>query len=290
MRDEPAAPAMQRMVAEINRTHATHFRLGPRLPGGVNDACLLYESDRRCAVLKSNAGSLDDLQVTSRAVDRLRISGYPTPRWLFVGRTENGTTYHIQEFVPGTMAGCPTVTVAQQVVDLIERTAGTDIRPDRDLSERVVTDFRTCVSDLHQAGPAVRDVVERYERLVAQIGPIGLPRGDFVHGDLHWGNVLVHRGRVSAVVDIESCGGGTRAIDYARLLRDTYFPHRIPEPGVRDMIRRAGEHVAGTEALALCTSAAVLDNLRWRVDSRPERIAELIPEFLRLAEDLTPIR
>jgi hypothetical protein len=79
--------------------------------------------------------------------------------------------------------------------------------------------------------------------LVAELGRVALPGGEFVH-------------------------------------------HRIPEPGVRQMVRRAGESAAGPEVLALCTSAAVLDNLLWRVRSRPQRIPAMIRAFGRLADDL----
>lgn len=278
---------VQHVLAEINQAHSARFSLGPRPTGGVNDVWLLYGSDGGRAVLKTNAGALDHLRTTARVVERLRMRGYPTPRWLFTGQTVDGATYHIQEFVPGELAEYPTVMLAKQVIDLVELNAGFDIWPERDLSSPVMTHFAACATDLHRTSPEISDVVDRYERLVAQLGRIELPGGDFVHGDLHWGNVLLHQGLVSGIIDIETCGCGTRAIDYARLLRDTYFPHRMPEPGVRPMIRCAGEAVAGPEVLALCTSVAVLDNLLWRVYRRPQKIPAMIPAFRRLADDLT---
>lgn len=276
----------QRVLAEINHTHGTRFSLGLRPSGGVNDVWLLDEPDGGRAVLKTNAGTLDHLHTTACVVEHLRARGYPTPRWLFTGQIDDGTTYHIQEFVPGKLAERPTVTLARQLIELIELNAGFDVWPERDLSTDQIDQFASCVTDLHRASPEISDVVDRYEQLVAQLGRIDLPGGEFVHGDFHWANVLLHRDQVSGVIDIESGGSGTRAIDYGRLLRDTYFPHRIPEPGVRQMIRCAGEAVAGPEVLALCTSAATLDNLRWRVHCRPQRIPAMIPAFLRLADAL----
>lgn len=88
------------------------------------------------------------------------------------------------------------------------------------------------------------------------------------------------------MIDIESGGSGTRALDYARLLRDTHFPHRVPEPGVPEIIKVAGGTVAGPAVLAVCTSAAVLDNLCWRVQVQHPRLPQLIPAFLDLADDL----
>jgi aminoglycoside phosphotransferase (APT) family kinase protein len=252
----------------------------------VNEVWLLDEPGGERAVLKIDAGTVDHLHATARVVEDLRARGYPTPRWLFTGRIADGTTYHVQEFVPGELAGRPTVMLARQLIELIEVNAGVDVWPERDLSACVVSELASCVADLRSASPEVSDVACRYEQLVARLGRIDLPGGEFVHGDLHWGNVLVHRGQVSGVIDIESGGSGTRAIDYGRLLRDTYFPHRLPEPGVREMIRRAGDAVAGPEVLALCTSAATLDNLCWRVRCRPDRIPAMVPAFLRLADDL----
>lgn len=266
--------------------HSTCFRLGPRPAGGVNDVWLLDASDGTRAVLKTNAASLQNLRITAPAVERLRMRDYPTPRWVFTGQTADGTTYHVQEFVPGHLGGSPTVALAQQVIELVELNAGFSACPDRDASSDVLSQFTTCAAELHRAAPEISGVVDRYEQLVAELGRVAFPGGEFVHGDLHWGNVLVHQGRISGVVDLGTCGSGTRAIDYARLLRDTYFPHRMPEPGVRQIVRRAGESAAGPEVLALCTSAAVLDNLLWRVRSRPQRIPAMIRAFGRLADDL----
>ncbi len=236
---------LHRVLAEINHTHGTHFSLGPRPSGGVNDVWLLDEPDGGRAVLKTNAGTLKHLHTTARVVEHLRARDYPTPRWLFTGQIDDRISYHVQEFVPGELAGRPTVALARQLIDLVELNAGVDVWPERNLSACVINEFESCVSDLQCASPEINDVARRYERLVAQLGRIDLPGGEFVHGDFHWGNVLVHQGQVSGVIDIESGGSGTRAIDYGRLLRDTYFPHRLPEPGVRQMIRRAGEAVAG---------------------------------------------
>ncbi|MFG1815982.1 phosphotransferase [Kribbella sp. NPDC049174] len=156
------------------------------------------------------------------------------------------------------------------------------IATSRPLSSRT---SRACLADLRHAAPELRQVVDRYAHLFDQLGLAELPGGEFAHGDFHFYNVLVHDGRVSAVVDVEACGSGTRAIDYGRLLRDTYFG-ADGNQAVRAMIKRAGEAVAGPDVLAFCAAAAAVDNLHWRVHCRPAKIPSTLPGFERLAVDL----
>ncbi|GAB2665138.1 phosphotransferase [Kribbella swartbergensis] len=253
----------------------------------MNETWFLTGPDRGRAFLKIDAGSLNDLHATAAVVDKLRSRGYPTPRWLFVGQIESGHTYHVQEVVPGELAplGAPATTLGKQLIELVEFNAGFDPRPDRDVSSFVVSHFAACLADLRRAAPGLRPVVDRYAQLADRLGLTELPSGEFVHGDFHFYNVLVRNGRVSAVIDVEACGSGTRAIDYGRLLRDTYFG-ADGNHDVRTMIKRAGEAVAGPEVLAFCTAAAAIDNLHWRVHHRPIKIPSMLPGFERLAIDL----
>ena len=275
------------VLDEINRRHSTQFRLGSRPRGGVNETWFLDGPGQERAVLKVDAGSLSHLHATAAVVDKLRARGYPTPRWLFVGQVESGQTYHVQEFVPGELApiGAPATALGRQLIELVEFNAGFDPWPDRNLSSAVVSHFAACIADLQSAAPELRQVVDRYAHLSEQLGLTELPSGEFAHGDFHFYNILVHEGRVSAVVDVEACGSGTRAIDYGRLLRDTYFGADGNQE-VRAMIKSTGEAVAGPEVLAFCTAAAAIDNLHWRVHCRPVKIPAMLPGFERLAIDL----
>ncbi len=52
---------------------------------------------------------------------------------------------------------------------------------------------------------------------------VTLPESDAVHGDLEAGNILVGRdAQTIGIIDMDACGPGTRALDYAWLLRDAW--------------------------------------------------------------------
>jgi aminoglycoside phosphotransferase (APT) family kinase protein len=75
-----------------------------------------------------------------------------------------------------------------------------------------------------------------------------------VHGDLRLGNVLFHLERVSAVIDIEAVGSGTRAFDYATLL-----DHEPADEHVVQLLVDAASQVAGPSVLAYSFGHVVLD-------------------------------
>ena len=85
------------LLTYINARHATAFELAGKLPGGNQDgAYVLAEPSGRRAVLKQ--------LFAPRALPimrRLHAIGYPTPDVLYSGTADDGTTYLVQEFVPG---------------------------------------------------------------------------------------------------------------------------------------------------------------------------------------------
>lgn len=277
------------VLAEINRDRSTRYLLGPRPRGGVNDTWFLNGPNGDRALLKINAGSLSDLSITASVVDALRTRGYPTPRWRFVGQTASGDTYEVQDFAAGELpphtGHRPSTSMGRQLIDLVESNAGFDPRPDRNVSADVVSQFATDLDGLQQVAPEIGKVVERYAELHDHLGLRELPTGEFVHGDFHFANILSLDDRVTAVVDIEGCGSGTRAVDYGVLLRDTYFG-ASGNPAVRSMFKSAGEAVAGPEVLAFCAAASAIENLHWRVHERPIKIPRMLPGFEQLAIDL----
>lgn len=137
---------------------------------------------------------------------------------------------------------------------------------------------------LQSLGTAEADLVDHYRRLIARIGEVELPTGDLVHGDFNTCNVLMHAGRLSGVIDVDALGSGTRAIDYAWLLRETYVDGA--DPGVIPMLRRAGAAVAGPEVLAYCTAVTALDIVRWLAHHAPAGVPRVIPRLHALADDL----
>jgi len=99
--------------------------------------------------------------------------------------------------------------------------------------------------------------------VVTRLGGIVLPADDAVHGALGSYNILVDNDSI-AIIDLGACGPGTRALDYAWLLRQA---HHDPAPDhVVDRIRTAGQQVAGEEAFTVCLLAAVLEMVASAAD------------------------
>jgi aminoglycoside phosphotransferase (APT) family kinase protein len=283
---------VRRVVDDINHAHDLRFTLHGRCQGGMSGgAWILTDPDGQQVVLKwrANDPTARKAQLAT-TVNRIHATGYPTPRWIAAGVTTAGSSYHVQEFVPGKPASPLRYEAAVLLVDVLERQAGLDPDPAHDRS-RHVTAYVQDDSDhgarafLQGLGQPGRDLLTHFDRLLALHGPVHLPGGDLVHGDFNSCNALLHDGRVSGIIDIEQLGSGTRAIDYGWLLREAYV-----EDAGRDaarLIRRAGEAVAGPAALALCVAATAFDKVWFRANRMPQSVPRVLAGLHQLADDLS---
>ena len=290
--DDPLAAATRDIIAELNDAHGVAFTLQSRFESGMQSgAWLVVDDDKRPAVLKwSRNGSQSDLPRLAGVVERIRGTGYPTPAWLAVGRTASGCTYHLQEFAIGRPSWPLTVAATESLIEVLERQAGLDPDPSRDRSAQV---SRVAVDEsvgglrhtVRQWAPGGDALVARYDELLDSYGVVDLPGGDLVHGDFNTCNVLLHHDAVTAVIDIEELGSGTRAIDYGCLLREAYVQSYDPE--VKRRLRRAGEAVAGPGALAVCADAAAFFIVGFKLRHEPAVMMATLDALHQMADDLT---
>jgi hypothetical protein len=253
------------------------FTVRGRCAGGMQGgAWLLADGRGRQAVLKVCRNALAPRIPGLRdVVARLRASGYPTPAWLASGLTLDGSAYHIADFVPGTSSTPLTAAKARLLIEVLERHAGLDPDPARNWSDYVLRPDPAQVPSC---------LVDSYLDLMRAAGPVRLPSGDLVHGDFNSCNIFLHESAVSGVIDVEALGSGTRAVDYAWLLREAYVEGYGPE--VITMIRRAGEAVAGPQGLAVCMAATVFDIVRFKLRHQPDRMDEVVARLQQLAQEL----
>ena len=284
--------AAESVLPEINRTHGLRYALRGRCAGGMQGgAWLLADPEGRPAILKLQAdkpGSRRPRTVLE-AVNRMNTAGYPTPRWIAAGVSEAGIRYHVMEVAEGEPSSPLTADTAALLVEVIERHAGLDPDPANDWNVYVDSilggQFRDDNREfLRSFGPPGDDLLVAFDRVLAEHGPVRLPVGDLVHGDLNTCNVLLKAGRVSGVIDIDAFGSGTRVIDYAWLLREGYAMDAEPEAIRR--VRRAGEAVAGPEVLAYCVVATAFDIVRFHVRHAQQRLPGLLKRLHQLADDL----
>jgi aminoglycoside phosphotransferase (APT) family kinase protein len=120
--------------------------------------------------------------------------------------------------------------------------------------------------------------------VLAPYRDVDLPGGDLVHGDFNTSNVLAQHGEISGVIDVDACGSGTRAVDYAWLLRGAYVEGA--EPAMITTIRQAGEAVAGPGVLAICAAATAFDLTRFKYVYDQESLPSILPGLHRLADAL----
>lgn len=122
---------------------------------------------------------------------------------------------HLQEFATGLLPWPLTVAATESLIDVLERRAGLDPDPSRDRSAQV---SRVAVDEsvgglrhtVRQSAPGGDALVARYDELLDWYGVVDLPDGDLVHGDFNTCNVLQHHDAVTAVIDIEGLGSGTK--------------------------------------------------------------------------------
>ncbi|MFJ4923678.1 phosphotransferase [Streptomyces sp. NPDC088725] len=282
------------VLAGVNRAHGGRFRLLNRLNGGFQSGTWLVRDSAdgaSLAVLKWSARSSGSgrLPRAAAAVERAAAGGYRTPAWLAAGVTGDGFPYNVQEFVPGSPARRLTAGIAGKLVPLLESQRGLDADPEhcwsRYVRERL--DGTTVGVRRGMAGPGARGhrFSAAIDALLAVSGDVELPAHDLVHGDFRLANILFPTKHTPTAVDIEALGSGTRAYDYATLLTEDDV-----DPAGWDLIRDAGEQVAGPAVLAHCFALAALelvDFVRLRV---PERLPVVIGPLTDRAAALTPPR
>lgn len=231
-----------------------------------------------------------------RLVDRVRAAGYPTPRWLAAGETADGTTYQVVDFVSGEsmLRSRLTLRTVEHLIEVIERQSGLDPDPTLNWSEYVrecafgdgENDPRPMTRRLGQSGI---DLIDRFDALLAPYAGLELPRADLVHGDLNTSNVMCQNDEITGIVDAESLGSGTRALDYATLLPRLLKQGASPE--VISAIRRAGQQVAGPGVFAACGAAVAFDSVRSVYyqgrDKEPDVFAEVLVDLHQFIAALT---
>ena len=258
-----------------------------RLSGGINEGAMRVQlAGGADAVLKAmpraHTNHLDETLRAQRVVDHMRRHGYPTPAWLGVGATATHV-WHLMDFVDAAPAQELTLSIVEQLMEIIELQAGQATEPydHWSFAWRVATgqgsavgglDFketpeqsllRQSIATLPGYSSEVSDLVESLRLVCADIPP---PRGapDMVHADLATpSNVLVRDGAVVAVVDIGNAGSGTRAIDLIALVWYTFEDPLLD--GVRRRLWTRILDLVGSEGAAVLAAAQILLSLEWPI-------------------------
>lgn len=262
-------PSWAAVVQRVNQHLRCSCRLARPLSGGRQGGAwvVIEESEPTGAerVLKwtVNRGLAERREETAWLVERLRAHGYPTPRWHAWGAFDDGVAYVIADPFEGTTASWASLGV-DTLIDAVERQA--DVARSGRASwsgymHQALTSNDGPRGDIAALGHDGASFLHLIDAATASMDDLALPETDAVHGDLEAGNILVaHPSDPDSpigIIDIDACGAGTRAIDYAWLVRDA-TTHHAPE-STTSRLHHAGIAVAGPDVWAACVGFACLE-------------------------------
>ncbi len=288
---------LSELVGFINRHHRTSFELTGQLDGGAHVAYGLADPGGRRAVLKRAARPQrpDQLARTVRVVDELRSVGYPAPAYLHVGRTPDGTSYYVQQFLEGEPVADITASLLDQILALNALQANRDARRlagEQDWSRHVHSVVFGGESGRTRTMRAMRAhsddtaaLLDAIQALIRPLSGVTLPADDIVHSDFGPGNVLARDGHVTGIIDLEAAGCGSRAIDLAVLLR---WGWEGAAPAERARLAEHITSIAGRAGAAICIAYQVIDIVEYAIEHHAPaahgRRMQKAWEMLHLAE------
>jgi hypothetical protein len=254
------------------------------LSGGWNDGATLISVAGDEAVLKV-FGNRTRRQVSAieNGVKRAVENGWPSPSWHAVGEFEE-RTWCIQQFARGAPCSTLTVDAATEIVKANTRQAAVLV-PAED--RQFLIDFSTLPRKLlHEDAfgnvARVRAFSKRATLLVDQVlsraSSNDLPDTDLVHGDYNPPNILFHDGRVSAFVDLNELGYGTRAFDLVDLYRQSLSDPNSADG--REVLRQAAVDIVGEAGFFACLGTKIVGSLVWFIERMPERVDVQVEQMI----------
>jgi len=254
-----SGPRWSTVLAEVNARVGGSFTFRQHLPGGrQGGAWLVQDAAGQRAVLTwtVNEGLARRRPETKRLVQRLQGRGYPTPAWIAAGVLEGDVVFELAEYAQGRHVPFMEVPVARVLaaIELQAGLAGPTASSWSDYAWSLLRDPDGPRAYLSRLGADGHAFARHLDTLVHDLGHVALPADDAVHGDMGTYNILVDQDAI-AIIDIAACGPGTRALDYAWLLRQAH--HERAPAGILRSIRTAGQNVAGTDVFTVCLMAVI---------------------------------
>jgi Ser/Thr protein kinase RdoA (MazF antagonist) len=253
-------------MAVVNRATGRAWSVLGRLTGGISDSVQLLGYGRARAVLKIKNGAwwAGQLERTAEFVDTLRANGYPTPPVLGFGPLGGDWFYLATEFVPGFQPAGLDAGLAHDVLSAVDLHATVHPPELRDWSTMITLFLNGGIAEL-RFPPRLAGLADRALDLVPRPVP-ALPSGDFVHGDFTTRNLLARGPRLSAVIDVEGFGRGTRTIDLVSMLVSAVAPGTRT---ITDLVLERAVAASDEQTFRACLAHRVLTRLLTAAE-RPE--------------------
>ncbi|MFI5714055.1 phosphotransferase [Kribbella sp. NPDC051620] len=247
----------------MNRAHGTSYVLIHQLPGGYRSgAYLVRDRNGREAVLKFSPDPSWARHVIRAApvIAEARRSGWPTPAWLTVGTTRRGHLYHLQERAAGTSPEHLTASMARQALPILDWQCGRGPNTDQDWSayDRAVvfTGESDLLTAIEEHSPTGRALTRAVRSSLHQYQACTLPTSDLVHGDFTPDNILLDHDSLTAIIDVEAAGRGSRFHDLATL--SAHGTLWDGEPGTDALLRAYARRYACPGEFEISLAAAFI--------------------------------
>lgn len=277
-------------MAQIASALGVKIAVVRRLASWKSNTFLVFVDDEQCVLKLHGHRGLDELEAIRQACEMARKAGWPTPSWKGLGNASEDVVWSLQEFVEGATLHVLTAAGARAVVAANERQSDLGkLLP----SETVLVD-RTSVIE----GMMVHDRWRNLERL-SNFSPAGLRlveilrqrvlplpdllSNDLVHGDYNHDNILLGSGRVTAFVDTDELGTGTRYSDLVDLFDHSYQNHD-PPPGCL-LLRKSVVEGIGEKGFWACLATTAIGKMNWFREQMPDRLPHRIARLQRLLEE-----
>lgn len=283
----PPDDATATLVAELRADGVRDLTLVRRLAGGFQTGAYLALDHGLPVVLKWTAQPdwAEVVVAAAPVVAAARAAGWPTTGWLTSGRTRDGGAYHLQEHAAGEPVELITHVWLDAVLPMVERQR--DLRPASTRSwsahdhERVFADPSGATAAVAGSGLAGKELVAAIARLCRPYGAVRLPDDDLVHGDLNPDNVLLLDGKVTAFVDVEAIGRGSRLHDLATIV--VYATLWPGEAGTVDRVLAHSRAIAAGGQLEISVASVLIGLLEFGVHHWP---TDDLASVCRTAADL----
>lgn len=263
-----AGEELSRLLRTVADRHGTRFELAGEMRGGDGPGAWEVSSpDGGRGVLKVLAGRdvTADLERRFAAVDVLRGRGYPAPRLLCCGTIETGT-YLIQERLPGSpVGGGFTGAHLDEILRLHELHAGIGVELPGEPWPAPVTrpvfegaDGFCVIESMRSYSSECSDFLDELQELTRDNEAQAAARGDVVHFDFTYSNILAADGRITGVIDWEAAMLGDRGFDVA-----TFAFYVFEDAALRRRLLTKAAELSGHGALYTYLAHIMFRQTEW---------------------------
>ncbi|MFI5781981.1 phosphotransferase [Nocardia sp. NPDC051570] len=237
---------------------------------GDEGAFEVEDADGRRLVLKWRPWrqeAADAAAMTTDRMARMRRRGCPIPAEIASGRVDD-IRFELQELVEGRAVDEITEDLLEQLIGVVDRQRGAGAHASADWWEFLCDGLfrdrtplcRPSVLD-GCTGPVER-LLRRLRRAARDARPTHPAPNDVVHFDFGPANVLAEHGRLTAVLDWQSCRDGDAGYDLITTDWDlAAWPKATPR--IRERLSREITRTTDPAAITLYAAHAVLRNLTW---------------------------